>query len=114
MRGETTWRLQQRTRLSEQWTDFHHVSSRAKRSVCGHRQAERKPPPAAVGFRCAHADRSVHGGAEGSLCPVQAAHRYADTLMITAISDPETYPDLKELGEDLKREIQTLTTIKEP
>ncbi len=51
------------------------------------------------------------GAISGNVTVAFAVLSYAETLTITVIADPETCPDLKELGEDLKREIQALTTI---
>lgn len=53
------------------------------------------------------------GTISGNITVAFAVLSYAETLTITLIADPESCPDLKELGEDLKREIQTLTTFEE-
>ena len=53
------------------------------------------------------------GAISGNITVAFAVLSYAETLTITVIADPETCPDLKELGEDLKREMQALTTIEE-
>lgn len=53
------------------------------------------------------------GAISGNITVAFAVLSYSDTLTITIIADPETCPDLKELGEYLKREIQTLTTFEE-
>ena len=53
------------------------------------------------------------GAISGNITVAFAVLSYAETLTITVIADPEACPDLKELGENLKREIQTLTTIEE-